>query len=146
MKKKLFDLMEKDIEENPVWYFPMQEDEDELMVQTSDQNMSENSLKIVATNFLSSSGKEYIGYVYVDVAAVNSLKPVIIYGEKNLNFWKGIRKPKADLFEAIELDFGNNFFPIKFKTLTNSINFLADGELNGIYFFDENKKICCLNS
>lgn len=145
MKKNLFDLTEQDMEKNLIWYFPMSEETDELTVSTYDSEMEENHLKIVAAYFISKENKKYIGYLYVsEYLSINDLKPVIIYGGENLNFWKGIRKPTLESLKKISLDFGENAFPFKYETLPNVLGFNAKGSIDGIYFLDEEKKICCL--
>ena len=146
MKKFLFDLTEDDIKKIPVWYFPMSENMDELTVCTPDESMEVNHLKIVSTVFLSNNKKEHVGYIFFsnEPKTIKDIKPVIIYGEKNLTFWKGIRKPSEYFLNEVNSEFGFDFFPVSYKAVHNNLGLSVSGEIQGFYYLDENKQISCL--
>ena len=145
MAKPVFDLTLADIEEFPVWFFPMDESvEDETFVTPLESldNRNFHALVIVRTEFTDSNGSRYLGYIYWDgIGVVNQCQPSLFIGpDEYLTFWSGSKKPSWAT-EGILQQTMRGKFPISFKS-QNHFGFSSiEGDLRGLYFFDENYQI-----
>lgn len=147
IEKQLHDLGPKDLIENPVWIFPMDDtvDDEETVRSVTDKSQLEDLQVIVKTNFEDQAGNKYIGYIYWgEPKNVEYLKPVMFFderGESGIAFWNGMIEPEDTDFEQAKGILNSNSFPIMFASENVFGLYSIKGELKGIYFVDENDNI-----
>ncbi len=100
MNKKVWQLTEQDFNRNPVWYFPMGEDEefDEENVLPANFELANdpNTLVVVAADFSDSKNQTYFGYIYWGETDLGYSQPCMYVNETAVTFWFGIVQPEWD--------------------------------------------------
>lgn len=143
--KKLYDLTKSDLEEFPIWYFPMDElfgDELSIMPFLEGSALEYNYQMIVKTEFMDSDGVGYIGYIYWrGTNIINECQPTLFLDENNcISFWNGIVKPKWEC-EGEKQQSLRKVLPISFKSEECGGLEAIKGVLLGLYYFDERRNI-----
>ena len=100
MNKKVWQLTKQDLIENPVWYFPMREeeefDEENVLPANFEIANDPNVLVVVASQFLDSKGQNYFGYLYWGEIDLGYSQPCMFVNEMAVTFWFGIVQPEWD--------------------------------------------------
>ena len=137
--KSLFDLTIEDLNQNPIWYFPMEEsviDGETFIAPVESEKILDMDYEIIVkTIFICNSKKEYTGYIYWgNPRLIQFLKPTIIINDLNIDFWNGIRRPD-NTKQVIEL-LGEKAFPICY--ISENVMGLESikGILDGLYYLD----------
>ncbi len=139
--KQIYDLTAQDINQYPVWFFPMDETvEDELTVRPVIGACLEGDFQvIVRTTFTDSKALQYIGYIYWSTPKViGHIMPVMFTGvEECITFWSGIRQPSWSVYSASQQRL-KDAFPIGYESdATVGLPSLT-GTLKGLYFSNNN--------
>jgi hypothetical protein len=139
--KQIYNLTKSDIEQYPIWYFPMDDSvEDELTVRPMLSDCQHNDYQvIVMTNFTGNDGKVHIGYIYWSMPnIVQHIKPVIFTSENScITFWNGITQPSKSDYD-VEQQLLLNSLPLKYSSVECQGLSSLSGILNGLYYIDGN--------
>lgn len=146
-EKKIYELTQKDLEEYPIWFFPMDDNaDDELTIRSYDSSCDENDYQmIIRTFFKGKSGEDYLGYIYWSAPPeIEDLKPVVfVSNEKCVTFWNGIVEASWDEYDAEQKKIRDqlplNFLSEELKGLKS-----VSGVIDGLYFID-NQGIVAIN-
>lgn len=140
MQKQVYDLCQKDLENAPKWYFPMDDSvEDELSVRPveADRSDQEDLRTISRATFVDSNGVEFIGYFYeVAENEVEYTQPVAWIGSVCVNFWNGMNIPSKEYTKSLRS------LQIKWP-----VRFQKDGQwlsLDGIYYLDDANNVAVI--
>jgi len=139
--KQIYELTKKDLQENPVWYFPMDESvEDEVSAIPAEtaEDIGNDLQIIVRTTFTTASDKKFIGYIYWNqTGAVEHLQPVILTDNGAITFWNGIIPPDDEYLEEVRTELGIPTFPTVFESekIFNLSRIM--GELEGIGYIND---------
>lgn len=137
--KQIYNLTKSDIEQYPVWYFPMDDSvEDELTVRPMFSNSQHSDYQvIVMTKFTGNDEEEYVGYIYWSMPnVVQHIKPVIFTSEEAcITFWNGITLPSWSDYDA-EQQLLFNALPLKYSSIECQGLSSISGILNGLYYID----------
>jgi len=97
MNIKIWQLTETDFIENPVWYFPMYEDEvfdeENVLPATLENTSDPNTQFVVAADFKDSTGQTYFGYLYWGDTELSYSQPCMFVQGAPVTFWFGIIQP-----------------------------------------------------
>ncbi len=147
MDKQLYDLEPKDLDENLVWVFPMDDsvEDEETVRPVKDKEQLEDLQVIVKTIFEDQMGKKYYGYIYWgEPQNVEYLKPVMFFdesGESGIAFWNGMIEPESSDFDHADGILSSDSFPIRFESEDAFGLYPIKGELKGIYYIDSKDQI-----
>ena len=98
MNKKIWQLTEDDLKNNPVWYFPMSGDdgfdEENVLPATLSQTNDPNTLVVIAADFSDADGNEYFGYLYWGETELGYSQPCMYVNGAAVTFWYGIVQPE----------------------------------------------------
>ena len=142
MSKKITDLNEEDVSNQPVWYFPMDEsieDGDLIVEPLLELTMpADNYQMIVKSTFTDSNQVKYMGYIYwAREGSITSWHPCVFLQGEPLYFWYGLGTPShkdINLLKKIAL-------PITFESFDVLNLDLISGEIEGLYSYNENFEI-----
>ena len=99
MHKQVWDITLNDLTENPVWYFPMIEEDgfDEASVMPADENIvrEPNNQCIALSDFVDANGNVYMGFIYLGDNEIEYSQPCMFLGDEPVTFWFGIVKPNV---------------------------------------------------
>lgn len=140
MDKQIYDLTEDDINQHPVWYFPMDETvEDELTIRPVDDLHGLGDAQIIVkTEYSDSKGAKYVGYIYWNTPdTVEDLKPILFTGNNEcISFWNGIVKsPWGDCSPAQQCI--RSYLPVQYKSYSFDRLYSLTGVLKGLYYYDD---------
>lgn len=146
MKKELFDLKEEDLNNYPIWYFPMNEDEeygDTIIKPVDNKEFLDLDYQIIVkTTFEDKKRNKFIGFISWGVPeGIEYIQPTIINGENYISFWNGIRKPEINEEKLFKRIFNYESLPIKFVSENVMGLKSISGTLEGLYYYDEEYNI-----
>ncbi len=142
MEKQIYDIGPKDLVENPVWIFPMDDtvENEETVRPVTAKSQLEDLQAIVKTKFEDHMGNRYMGYIYWGKPnSIEYLKPVMFFderGESGIAFWSGMIEPENTDFDHANGILSSKSFPIKFESEDAFGLYPVKGELKGIYYID----------
>ena len=144
MDKEVFELTRDDIEEHPVWYFPMDDSvEDELTVRPFKGDCEPNEYQvIVKTTFQGSNGKEFTGYVYWSIPnTIEDIKPVVFTSnDECITFWNGLMEAKWNDYSSEQQTIRLSL-PLKYSSSSCQGLSSISGVIEGLYYIDDNNTI-----
>ncbi len=147
MDKQLYDIELNDLDDNPVWIFPMDDsvEDEETVRPVTDKAQLEDIQVIVKTIFEDQTGLKYSGYIYWgEPKKVEYLKPVMFFdesGESGIAFWNGmIEKENSDFDHAKDI-LSSESLPIRFESVEAFGLYPIKDELEGIYYIDSNDNV-----
>lgn len=108
MQKQIWDITKEDIENHPVWVFPMSEDvcsDEATVVPACEDDLNGlNSQVVVQCEAIDSKGTKYIGFMYwAKPVCIEHCQPTIWDGENSIGFWFGVQKP--DISDLPKINF-----------------------------------------
>jgi hypothetical protein len=139
IEKEIYELTREDLEQYPVWYFPMDDTvDDELTIRPFEGDCQTNDYQvIVRTTFISSDGTKYLGYIYWSSPnEVADVKPVLfVNNEDCLTFWNGMIEANWDDYGEEQKEL-RKLFPISYSS--DSVQGLESlsNKLEGLYYLD----------
>ena len=147
--KPIYDLVARDMEEYPLWYFPMDgaDGGDEVSVRpvTSKMPIPAAHQMIVYSRFSAANGSTYHGYVYWarGQARISEWKPTMwIDDELLVTFWNGIVRPDASYLERLGKRLAPQAWPIRFASESVRGLVPATGAMDGVYFLAGDSMQC----
>lgn len=146
--KQVYDLTLEDLDAYNIWVFPMDEtvrNEASVRPLLADEAVGERQA-IVKTCFVGSEGSEYVGYIYwANSNEVRYLQPVLfVRNEYYITFWNGMEVPSWDDGPS-EVKALKKVLPISYSSETHDDLPSVAGLLEGLYYRDRDKKICCVS-
>src|SRR3974377_680732 len=123
MKKQLQDLTKADLEDNPVWYFvgEDEQDSDELTIKPASQNeITDDTNIIVKCVFRDQKNRQFIGYINWQAPfTIEATQPIILLKESiEISFWYGLFPPKEEMIKSIKSNIGEVVFPITYESIS----------------------------
>jgi hypothetical protein len=138
-EKEIYKLTRDDLEQYPVWYFPMDDTvEDELTVRPFEGNCQINDYQvIVRTVFFASDSSEYMGYVYWNSPnSIEDLKPVVFVNDEDcVTFWNGMIEANWDDYGEEQKKLQSKF-PLNYSSYTVQGLDSLSGKLEGLYYLE----------
>lgn len=147
-EKQLYEITAKDLINHPIWRFPMNETvKNELTISPClDKKVDLLSEKIIVkATFFCSNSKKYIGYIYwaPEPHDIKVIQPNLIFNDDtNLCFWGGIRKLSWNDFN-IDTDLIKKMFPISYASEPCQGVPPINGNIDGLYYFDDIFNVIC---
>ncbi len=145
--KQIWDMTTLDLEENPLWYFPMDGsgggDEMSVGPVTPEMPLPSACQMVARASFVTADGVKYPGYVYWSTTTrVNELKPFMWMEDVAVTFWNGIVPPDASYLERVRARLRPESWPIRFAS--ENVRGLATmvGSVEGIYFLEDGTTKC----
>lgn len=147
LDKQVYDLTAEDLNQFPVWYFPMNETvEDEATVRPLhglEPNIDDLQI-IVRCRFKTANGAIYLGYLYPGINEIDLIKPMLWAGDLCVTFWNGMSEPSADYLQKVRESLPANAWPIRYESEPTECDAVMDGNLEGLYFIDDGNVQCVL--
>lgn len=146
MKKQLQELTIRDLEKFPIWYFVGEDEEnsDELTIKPASQNETKDDTSIIVRcTFKDKKNRQYTGYINWQAPfSVDATQPVLLLEDKTeISFWYGIVLPNEETIDIIKEKMGEDFFPIAFQSVSVFGLRSISGNLEGLYYYDDNDEI-----
>ena len=139
IEKEIYELTREDLEQYPVWYFPMDDTvDDELTIRPFEGDCLTNDYQvIVSTTFIANDGTKYLGYIYWSRPNnIEDVKPVLfVNDEECLTFWNG-------MVEVNWEDYGKEQKELRCKFPLSYLSAPVQGleslssKLEGLYYLD----------
>jgi hypothetical protein len=152
LRKQVYNLLPKDLEEFPVWEFALdeewEENQDEATVrpiETVGPVDPKAGMFIVKAMFTLADGSHAIGYLTPPVKGENSLgtlQPAIVTDKCQVSFWRGINKPSPDQIAkdyALLCKSASSTFPLHFESTVPLVGGVVTGTLPGFLVLENRK-------
>ena len=138
--KQIYDLTADDFREHGVWYFPMDDDDWEIVRPCLEEC---DATVLVRTAFLCANGTRFSGYVYWSLSDhMGSIQPNLFLNDgSSMSFWSGIVEASWDWVEG---EARNLVYPITFESEPLLGISPMRGQIDGLYYFDEDRQVQCL--
>jgi hypothetical protein len=145
--KQVYELTKVDLEENPLWYFPMDGsnggDEMSVCPVTSEMSLPVAYQMIVRSKFYATHGAVFPGYVYWSAGQrVSDWKPTMWIGDVVVTFWNGIVPPDASYLARVHERLAPQSWPIVFTSESVRGLISTTGTVDGVYFLEGGAMKC----
>ncbi|MEZ9548041.1 MULTISPECIES: hypothetical protein [Vibrio] len=137
---EIYDLTRSDLEQHPVWYFPMDDTVgDELTIKPLKGDDKKNDYQlIVRTSFTANDGTHFVGYIYwCRPENIESIQPVVFVNDEDcITFWNGVTQTGWDDYGKEQKKMRNKL-PLKYSSdAFNGLESLS-GVLEGLYYLND---------
>jgi hypothetical protein len=138
--KLIYELAEEDFREHGVWYFPMDDDDWDIVRPCLAEC---DTTSLVRTTFRGADGTRYSGYVYwCPNNDIGYIQPNLFLPDgSSMTFWSGIIKAS---WEGVAGEAARLAYPITFESEPLLGNSPMTGQIDGLYYFDDDKQVQCL--
>lgn len=139
--KLIYELTEEDFREHGVWYFPMDDDDWEIVRPCLEER---DTTVLVRTVFRGADGASYAGYVYWSLTDyIGHIQPNLFLPDgSSMTFWGGVMKAVWE--DLIQGEAARLVFPITFESEPLLGMAQMTGQIDGLYYLDDDKRTQCL--